>query len=103
MAQVGGPRRVARAELITVYVVGLFQGLALVAFPAGSSQLTGPSDYDLSTSQCGLLFVPQVLMAIAASLLLLELSRRFVLKRLFLVGIAANVTSMARRAQVAPA
>jgi hypothetical protein len=57
------PPRVARAELITVYVVGLFQGLALVAFPAASSQLTGPSDFDLSTSRYGLLFVPQVLMA----------------------------------------
>ena len=28
------------AELVTVYVVGLFQGLALVAFPAASSQVT---------------------------------------------------------------
>jgi hypothetical protein len=63
MTQVGGAPRVARAELITVYVVGLLQGLALVAFPAASSQLTGPSDFDLSTSRYGLLFVPQVLMA----------------------------------------
>jgi hypothetical protein len=103
MTQVGGAPRVARREVITVYVAGLFQGLALVAFPAASSQLTGPSDYDLSNSQYGLIFVPQVIMAITGSLLLLELSRRFVLKRLFLVGIAANVTSMARRAHVAPA
>jgi MFS family permease len=87
-------RAVARAEVVTVYAVGLFQGLALVAFPAASSVLTGASDYDLSTSQYGLLFVPQVLMAIAGSLLLPELSRRFGLKRLFLVGIAANVISM---------
>lgn len=29
--------RVGRAEVATVYVVGLFQGLALVAFPAASS------------------------------------------------------------------
>ena len=70
-------RAVARAEVVTVYAVGLFQGLALVAFPAASSVLTGASDYDLSSSQYGLLFVPQVMMAIAGSLLLPELSRRF--------------------------
>jgi MFS family permease len=87
-------RPVARAEVATVYVVGLFQGLALVAFPAASSQLTGPSEYDLSSSQYGLLFVPQVLMAIAGSLLLPGLSSRFGLKRLFVVGITADVISM---------
>src|SRR4029453_17628102 len=80
--------------VITVYVAGLFQGLALVAFPAASSQLTGPSDYDLSNSQYGLIFVPQVIMAITGSLLLPELSRRFGLKRLLLAGIAADVASM---------
>jgi MFS family permease len=94
MTQVGGAPRVARREVITVYVAGLFQGLALVAFPAASSQLTGPSDYDLSNSQYGLIFVPQVIMAITGSLLLPELSRRFGLKRLLLAGIAADVASM---------
>ncbi len=94
-AQVDGTPRAARAEVATVYVAGLFQGLALVAFPAASSVLTGASDYDLSTGQYGLLFVPQVIMAIAGSLLLPEMSRRFGLKRLFLVGIAADVISMA--------
>ena len=95
MTQVGGEPRVARGEVITVYVAGLFQGLALVAFPAASSQLTGPSDYDLSNSQYGLIFVPQVIMAITGSLLLPELSRRFGLKRLLLAGIAADLASMA--------
>jgi MFS family permease len=57
--------------------------------------LTGAADYDLSSSQYGLLFVPQVLTAIAGSLGLPELSRRFGLKRLFIVGIAADVASMA--------
>jgi MFS family permease len=94
MTEVGGAPRAARAEVLTVYVVGLFQGLALVAFPAASSVLTGSSDYDLSNSQYGLLFVPQVIMAITGSLLLPELARRFGLKRLFIVGIAADVVSM---------
>jgi MFS family permease len=93
-APVDGAPRAARTEVATVYAVGLLQGLALVAFPAASSVLTGVSDYNLSTSQYGLLFVPQVIMAIAGSLLLPDLSRRFGLKRLFLVGIAADVISM---------
>jgi len=91
----GEPDVNARAEVVTVYAVGLFQGLALVAFPAASSVLTGASDYDLSSSQYGLLFAPQVIMAVAGSLLLPELSRRFGPKRLFLIGIAADVISMA--------
>ncbi len=94
MAQIDGVPKAARAEVATVYAVGLFQGLALVAFPAASSVLTGASDYDLSSGEYGLLFVPQVIMAITGSLLLPELSRRFGLKRLLLAGIAANVASM---------
>lgn len=89
--------RVARAEVATVYAAGLFQGLALVAFPAASSVLQGASDYDLSNSQYGLIFVPQVILAITGSLLLPALSRRFGLKRLFLAGIAADVASHVRR------
>ena len=95
MTQVGGAPRIARSEVLTVYAVGLFQGLALVAFPAASSVLQGASDYDLSSGEYGLLFVPQVIMAITGSLLLPELSRRFGLKRLLLAGIAADVASMA--------
>jgi MFS family permease len=87
--------RAARSEVVTVYAVGLFQGLALVAFPAASSVLQGASDYDLSNGQYGLLFVPQVIMAITGSLLLPELSRRFGLKRLLLAGITADIASMA--------
>jgi MFS family permease len=95
MTQVDGVPRVTRAEVVTVYAVGLLQGLALVAFPAASSVLTGASDYDLSSGEYGLLFVPQVLMAITGSLLLPELSRRFGVKRLFIVGISADAISMA--------
>jgi MFS family permease len=94
MTDVSPAPPVPRAEVTTVYAVGLFQGLALVAFPAASGVLTSRSDYDLTTSQYGLLFVPQVITAIAGSLLLPELSRRLALKWLFLVGIAADVVSM---------
>jgi len=57
------------AESRIVYLAGIAQGIALVTFPAVSTVLTDPDEYDLSSTQYGLLFVPQVIMAIAAALL----------------------------------
>lgn len=79
----------------TVYAVGLFQGLSLVAFPAAATILTSTSGYDLSKSQYGILFLPQVAMAIAGALALSTLARRFTLKRVLLAGLAADTLSMA--------
>ena len=66
-----GPRR---SEIVAVYAAGLFQGLSLVAVPAAATILTSPDGYDLSASQYGLLFLPQVLLAIAGSLALPSLA-----------------------------
>ena len=59
----------SRAESVTVNAAGLVQGIVLVTFPAASTIFTTRSSYDLSRSQYGLMFVPQVITAIAASLL----------------------------------
>ncbi len=87
-----GPAR--RFEVITVYAIGLFQGLSLVAFPAAATILTSPTGYDLSKSRYGLLFVPQVIMAIAGSLALPTLARRFRLKQVLIVGVMADTLAM---------
>ncbi len=87
-------RPAGRAEVLTVYVIGLFQGLSLVAFPAAATILTEPSGYGLSQTQYGLLFVPQVVMAIAGSLALPNLARRFPLKWVLLGGLVSNTISM---------
>ncbi len=84
-----------RSEVVTVYAVGLFQGLSLVAFPAAATLLTSASGYDLSKNQYGLLFLPQVAMAIAGALSLSALARRFTLKRVLLTGMAADTVAMA--------
>ncbi len=84
-----------RLQVLTVYAIGLFQGLSLVAFPAAATILTAPSGYDLSKSQYGVLFVPQVAMAIMASLALPTLSNRFHLKRVLLAGLIADTVAMA--------
>ena len=84
-----------RAQARVVYLAGLVQGIALVTFPAASTVLTDPSEYDLSSTQYGALFLPQVVTAITASLLGAGLAGRFGLKRVYLAGLAANLLSMA--------
>jgi predicted MFS family arabinose efflux permease len=83
-----------RREVLTVYVIGLFQGLSLVAFPAAATILTSPTGYNLSRSQYGVLFVPQVAMAILGSISLPGLGARFALKRVLLAGLLADTLAM---------
>jgi fucose permease len=82
-------------EIVCVYAAGLLQGLALVTFPAASAVLTSPSAYGLSSSAYGAMFVPQTVMAVAAALLSARLATRWGQKRVLVVGLAANLSSMA--------
>jgi MFS family permease len=65
-----------------------------VTFPAASTVFTNPSEYDLSSTQYGALFLPQVVTAISAALLGAGLGGRFRLKRVYLAGLVANLVSM---------
>ena len=56
-------------ESTVVYAAGLVQGIALVTFPAAGTVFTSPDGYDLSSTRYGLMFLPQVLTAVLASLL----------------------------------
>ena len=84
-----------RTEANTVYAAGLVQGIVLVTFPAASTIFTDPAQYDLSSTQYGTMFLPQVVTAITASLLGGTLARRLGTKRVYLVGLLANMVSMA--------
>jgi MFS family permease len=84
----------ARAETSVVYAAGVVQGIALVTFPAASTILTDPAEYDLSSTQYGMLFIPQVVTAIAAALLGGSLSGRLGIKRVYLAGLGAGLLSM---------
>ena len=57
-----------KAEVNTVYAAGLIQGIALVTFPAASTIFTSPSQYGLSNTQYGAMFLPQVITAVTSSL-----------------------------------
>jgi MFS family permease len=83
-----------RTEANTVYAAGLVQGIVLVTFPAASTIFTDPAQYDLSSTQYGTMFLPQVVTAIIASLLGGTLARRLGSKRVYLVGLLANLVSM---------
>jgi MFS family permease len=83
-----------RAETRVVYAAGAAQGIVLVTFPAASTIFTSANEYDLSSSQYGFLFLPQVATAITASLLGAWLGRRIGIKRVFQCGLAAGLVSM---------
>jgi len=82
------------AETRVVNAAGVVQGIALVTFPAASTILTDPAEYDLSSSQYGALFLPQVVTAITAALLGASLGRRFGTKRVYMAGLCAGLISM---------
>lgn len=84
-----------RSQVGAIYGAGLLQGLALVTFPAASAVLTSPRAYALSNAEYGGLFVPQTIMAVVASLIGGKLAERWGEKRLLLLGLLADLASMA--------
>jgi MFS family permease len=83
-----------RNETAAVYAAGMVQGVALVTFPAASTIFTSPNYYGLSSTAYGAMFLPQAVTAIAGSLLGARLTRSWGIKRVFLVGLTANLASM---------
>jgi MFS family permease len=85
----------SRSQVGAIYGAGLLQGLALVTFPAASAVLTSPQAYALSNAEYGGLFVPQTILAVVASLLGGKLAGRWGEKRVLLLGLLADLSSMA--------
>jgi fucose permease len=83
-----------RDEIIAVYVAGVIQGVALVTFPAASVVFTSAAGYALSNQQYGGIFLPQAFCAVAASLLGAGLTRRLGPKRIYLLGLYADLAAM---------
>ena len=84
----------SRAESAVINAAGLVQGIVLVTFPAASTIFTDPRQYGLSSAQYGDMFLPQVLTAIAGSLLGAGLARRISAKKVYLLGLALSLLSM---------
>ena len=58
----------SKTERTIINAAGLAQGIVLVTFPAASTIFTDTSEYGLSSTQYGTMFLPQVALAIATSL-----------------------------------
>jgi FHS family glucose/mannose:H+ symporter-like MFS transporter len=86
--------KTTRTEITLIYVTGLFQGLALVTFPAASSIFTSPNGYGFSHARYGAMFLPQVSLAILASSLAPKFASRSSLKTVLLLGVFADLVSM---------
>ncbi|HEY7092861.1 MAG TPA: MFS transporter [Ktedonobacterales bacterium] len=83
-----------RAEVVAVYGAGVVQGIALVTFPAASAVFTSPQYYNLTSTQYGAMFLPQALTAIMSALLGAGMARSLGAKRIFALGLVANLLSM---------
>lgn len=75
----------------------------LVTFPAASTIFTDSRDYGLSSGQYGAMFLPQVVTAIAGSLLGARLARRIGAKRTYLLGLSLSLVAMGLLLASAPA
>jgi fucose permease len=84
-----------RSEIVAVYTAGVVQGLALVSFPAASVVFTRADGYGLSGTEYSAMFLPQALTAVGASLLSAGLSGALGLKRVYLLGLLADLFAMA--------
>jgi len=78
-----------------VYTAGLLQGLALVTFPAASGVFTDPHAHGLSNAEYGVMFAPQTVLAVTAALFGGRFARRWGEKRVLLLGLGADLASMA--------
>ena len=83
-----------RQEIAAVYAAGVVQGVALVTFPAASAIFTSPQYYRLSSTAYGGMFLPQAVMAVAAPLVGARLVRRLGIKRVYRLGLVANLLPM---------
>jgi MFS transporter, FHS family, glucose/mannose:H+ symporter len=85
----------SRTEIRLIYCAGVAQGLALVTFPAAGSIFTSPQGFGFDNTRYGLLFLPQVALAILTSALAPRLARKWRLRGVLLAGLAGNSVSMA--------
>jgi MFS family permease len=79
---------------LVIFLAGLAQGLALVTVPALAPVLTG-SEYGLSSSAYGALFLPQAVMAVIGSLAGARAETRLGPRTVAIVGLALDTLAMA--------
>jgi FHS family glucose/mannose:H+ symporter-like MFS transporter len=92
---VNPPPAANRLTVGLIYLAAVMQGLALVTFPAASAIFASPSGFNLSSTQYGAMFIPQVVLAILASALGPWFAQRLGMRRVLLIGLGGDVLAMA--------
>jgi MFS family permease len=81
-------------ESDVVRAAAVVQGIALVTFPAASGIFTSASEYGLTSTAYGAMFVPQAVTAVASALVGAGWARRVSTRRVYLIGLVANLLAM---------
>jgi MFS family permease len=81
-------------EADVVKAAAVVQGIALVTFPAASGIFTSASEYGLTSTAYGAMFIPQAVTAVASALVGAGWARRVGTRRVYLIGLAANLLAM---------
>lgn len=81
-------------SIILIYITGLFQGIALVTYPAAGTLLTNVNYQNLSSAEYGGLFIPMIVGAILASLMGGNFAAKWGLRSVLLFGLIFNVISL---------
>jgi MFS transporter, FHS family, glucose/mannose:H+ symporter len=81
-------------SIVIVYLSGFLQGVALILYPAAGPIFTNPELLGLNSGQFGLLFTPQIILAIIASFSAPLLAKKWSMKRVLQAGLLANLLAM---------
>lgn len=81
-------------QIFAVYASGILVGISLILFPSAGPLFTDPVFHNLSSAQFGILFTPQIVTAIAASLLTATVAGHLGMKRVLQFGLSLSALAM---------
>lgn len=84
----------SRGAVGTVFLSGFAIGIALILYPAAGPLFTSADYYGLTSAEYGLLFLPEILGAIVAALLVRRWGARLGVKGVMLAGTSSSMFSM---------
>lgn len=82
------------STIAIVYLSGLLQGISLILYPAAGPIFKSEAFHQLSSGQYGLLFTPQIILAIITSFSAARLASKWRMKRVLQAGLLANMLAM---------
>ena len=81
-------------KVISIYFSGFLVGIALVLYPAAGNIFTDTNYHGFSSAQFGSIFLPQIIVAILASISAPKIASRVGMKKVMLYGLVALLLSM---------